>query len=61
LKLFAQWTASGDGGDDICHKVSGATAISVVRKEFIIEEKPTGRFMIRNRTRVVRRHREGDW
>ena len=24
-------------------------------------EKPTGRFMIRNRTRVVKRHPEGDW
>jgi hypothetical protein len=26
-----------------------------------IEQKPTGRFMIRNRTRVVKRHPEGDW
>jgi hypothetical protein len=26
-----------------------------------IAEKPTGRFMIRYRTRVVRRHPEGDW
>jgi len=26
-----------------------------------IGEKPAGRFMIRGRTRVVRRHPEGDW
>jgi hypothetical protein len=26
-----------------------------------IAEKPTGRFMIRSRTRVVKRHPEGDW
>jgi hypothetical protein len=26
-----------------------------------IEEKPAARFMIRNRTRVVKRHPEGDW
>ncbi len=26
-----------------------------------IEEKPTGKFMIRSRTRVVKRHPEGDW
>jgi hypothetical protein len=26
-----------------------------------VEEKPTGRFMIRARIRVVKRHPEGDW
>ncbi len=26
-----------------------------------IAEKPAGRFMIRSRTRVVKRHPEGDW
>ncbi len=26
-----------------------------------IEEKPAGRFMIASRTRVVKRHPEGDW
>jgi hypothetical protein len=31
-----------------------------VREEFIIEDKPAGRFMIRSRTRMVRRHPEGD-
>jgi len=29
--------------------------------EVAVEEKPTGRFMIRSRTRVVKRHPEGDW
>jgi hypothetical protein len=26
-----------------------------------VAEKPAGRFTIRNRTRVVKRHPEGDW
>jgi hypothetical protein len=26
-----------------------------------VAEKPAGRFMIRSRTRVVKRHPEGDW
>jgi hypothetical protein len=26
-----------------------------------VAEKPAGRFMIRSRTRVVKRHLEGDW
>jgi hypothetical protein len=26
-----------------------------------VAEKPTGRFMIRQRIRVVKRHSEGDW
>jgi hypothetical protein len=26
-----------------------------------VAEKPTGRLMIRSRTRVVKRHPEGDW
>jgi hypothetical protein len=25
------------------------------------EERPAGRFMIRNRIRAVKRHQEGDW
>jgi len=29
--------------------------------EVAIAKKPGGRFMIRNRTRVVQRHPEGDW
>jgi hypothetical protein len=26
-----------------------------------VEEKPAGRFMIRSRIRIVKRHPEGDW
>jgi hypothetical protein len=29
--------------------------------EVAIAEKPASMFMIRHRTRVVKRHREGDW
>jgi hypothetical protein len=29
--------------------------------DVVIVEEPAGRFMIRNRTRVVKRHPEGDW
>jgi len=29
--------------------------------EAAITKKPAGRFMIRSRTRVVKRHPEGDW
>jgi hypothetical protein len=29
--------------------------------EVAIKDKPAGRFMIRSRTRVVRRHPEGNW
>jgi hypothetical protein len=37
-------------------KVDRALALAVA-----ITEKPTGRFMIRSRTRVVQRHPQGDW
>jgi hypothetical protein len=35
----------------------------LARAEFAaaVEEKPTGRIMIRNRIRAVQRHPEGDW
>jgi hypothetical protein len=38
-------------------------SLDLARAAFAAEiaEKPTGRFMIRSRTRVVRRHPEGDW
>jgi hypothetical protein len=29
--------------------------------EVAVEEKPAGRFTIRSRIRVVKRHPEGDW
>jgi hypothetical protein len=34
---------------------------ALARAAFAIEEKPAGRFTIRNRTRVVQRHPKGDW
>ena len=38
-------------------------SLAVTRAAFTaaVEEKPAARFMIRSRTRVVRRHPEGDW
>jgi hypothetical protein len=41
----------------ICRQIAFARAVFKVA----IEEKSGGRFMIRNRTRVVKRHPEGDW
>jgi hypothetical protein len=41
----------------ICRTLALARAAFAVA----IEEKPTGRFMIRSRIRVVKRHPEGDW
>ena len=37
--------------------------LAIARAAFkqAIAEKPSGRFMIRARTRVVTRHPEGDW
>jgi hypothetical protein len=38
-------------------------SLDLARAAFAAEiaEKPTGRFIIRSRTRVARRHPEGDW
>ena len=41
----------------ICRQLAHARAVF---KE-VVAEKPAGRFMIRSRTRVVKRHPEGDW
>jgi len=41
----------------ICRSLEVARAVF----EAGIAEKPAARFMIRNRTRVVKRHPEGDW
>jgi hypothetical protein len=40
----------------ICRSLALARAVFAVA----VEEKPAGRFMIRSRTRVMRRHPEGD-
>jgi len=41
----------------ICRKVDYAQLVF----NLAIIEKPEGRFMIRSRTRVVKRHPEADW
>jgi hypothetical protein len=41
----------------ICRTLDFARAVFAVA----IAEKPAGWFMIRHRTRVVKRHPEGDW
>jgi len=41
----------------ICRQLAFARAVF----NAAIADKPTGRFMIRGRTRVVKRHPEGDW
>jgi hypothetical protein len=41
----------------ICRSLAFACAVF----EVAIDEKPGRRFMIRQRTRVVKRHPEGDW
>jgi hypothetical protein len=35
--------------------------LALARAAFAVAEKPTARFMIRSRTRVVKRHPDGDW
>jgi hypothetical protein len=53
-----EWDAKGQTYETlaICRTLALARAAFTVA----LEEKPTGRFMIRSRTRVVRRHPEGD-
>jgi hypothetical protein len=41
----------------ICRSLEPARAVFAAA----VAEKPTGRFMIRARIRVVKRHPEGDW
>jgi hypothetical protein len=41
----------------ICRSLATAHAVFAAA----VAEKPAGRFMIRQRTRVVKRHPEGDW
>jgi len=41
----------------ICRQLAHARAVF----KQAIADKPTGRFMIHSRTRVVKRHPEGDW
>jgi hypothetical protein len=54
-----EWDAAGMHFETlaICRHLAHARAVF---KE-AVAEKPAGRFMIRSRTRVVKRHPEGDW
>jgi hypothetical protein len=53
------WDAKGQTCETlaICRTLALARAVFAVA----IAEKPAGRFMIRNRIRVVKRHPECDW
>jgi hypothetical protein len=54
-----EWDADGLHYETlaICRQLAHARAVFKVA----VEEKPGGRFMIRSRTRAVKRHPEGDW
>jgi hypothetical protein len=54
-----EWDADGLHYETlaICGQLAHARAVFKVA----VEEKPRGRFMIRSRPRVVKRHPEGDW
>jgi hypothetical protein len=54
-----EWDATGQNYETlaICRSLEQARAVFAA----MIAEKPAGRFMTRNRTRVVKRNPEGDW
>jgi hypothetical protein len=54
-----EWNAKGHTYETlaICRTLALARAVFAAA----VTEKPAGRFMIRSRTRVVKRHPEGDW
>jgi hypothetical protein len=54
-----EWDAGGQHYETpaICRQLAHARAVF----KAAIADKPTGKFMIRSRTRVVKRHPEGDW
>jgi hypothetical protein len=54
-----EWDAEGLHYETlaICRSLALARAAFAVE----VEEKPAGRFMIRNRTRVVQRHPKSEW
>jgi hypothetical protein len=51
------WLLANAVGAAICRTLALALAALAVA----VSEKPAGRFMIRSRTRVVKRYPEGDW
>jgi hypothetical protein len=54
-----EWSATGLAYETLA--VCRTLAMARGALKAAIEEKPAGRFMIRNRTQVVNRHPEGDW
>jgi hypothetical protein len=54
-----EWDAKGQTYETlaICRSLAFARAVLAAA----IAEKPAARFTIRSRTRVVKRHPEGDW
>jgi hypothetical protein len=54
-----EWSATGLSYETlaICRSLEMARAAFGAA----VAEKPTSRFLIRNRTRVVKRHPKGDW
>jgi len=54
-----EWDAEGQHYETLAICRSLALARAAFKEA--IAEKPSGRFMIRSRTRVVKRHPEGDW
>ena len=54
-----EWDADGRHYETIA--ICRILAVARAAFNVAVEENPTGRFMIRMRTRVVKRHPEGDW
>jgi hypothetical protein len=54
-----EWDAKGQTHETLAN----CCTVELARVVFAaaIAKKPTGRFVIRSRTRVVQRHPEGDW
>jgi hypothetical protein len=54
-----EWDAKGQTYETLA--IRRTLALARAAFEVAIKEKPAGRFMIRSRTRVVKRHPQGDW
>jgi len=54
-----EWDAKGDRYETLA--ICRSLVLARAAFSAAITEKPAARFMIRSRTRVVRRHPEGDW
>jgi hypothetical protein len=54
-----EWDATGQTYETLA--ICRTLALARAAFEVAVEEKPTSRFMIRNRIRVVKWHPEGNW